>query len=411
MKNLTRIAGITVACSLALGLVIRAKSTVPAEKFVVSQQSTGSSTTVADTLSPDEEAAQFKEMNDLRKAGLLAPAKMPYCCDPTATVDPTLDRTLSEPDNPAPDTSPSVPETAQPGYVIGQGCTRGADGVLVCPPDQVAPIVSAVADRGSNAAGWFNRPVTVRFVSRDPLPSSGKPVPEFPPSVIVSSQGQDQLATSLPSCDPAGNCASGTSKISIDSVNPSIQVSVPANSATYLQGSIVLATYSCADTGSGIKPLTGCAAEVAVGASIDTSSIGPHSFLITANDIAGNNVVTTVNYAVVPAPTSTTTSTTTSPTTSTVSTTTTSPANSTTTILLTPSSTGVPVTISALQSLVSAMIAVNGVGNATPLNQKLASGQIAAFKNQVEVKCCLPTNGRWFTRAQADRLISLANAL
>ena len=402
MKNLARIAGITVGCSLAIGFLVRpAMEDRSQEKFVVAQQSPGSSTTVADTLTPDEQRAQFRRQRALMEAGLVPPAKMPLCCDPTHTIDPTLDQTPAEPDNPDISSSDTTPIGPRVGYVVGQGCTRGADGVLVCPPDQVSPIVSAIADRGSNGADWYSGPVTVSFISRDPLPSSGKPVPEFPSSVIVGSQGKDQLVTSLPSCDPAGNCSTGTLRVSIDSVNPSIRVSVPANSAIYLQGSSVLATYSCADTGSGIKPVNGCIADVAVGSPIDTSSVGPHTFVVTAIDIAGNTAATTVNYSVASAPTSTS-STTLPTTTSTVS---------TTTIPSTPSSTGVPVTISTLQSLVSAMVAANGVGNATPLNQKLASGQIAAFKSQVEVKCCLPTNGRWFTRAQADRLILLANAL
>lgn len=301
MKIIPRVAGITLACSLAVGLVIHGQSAAREEKIVVSQQSSGSTTTVADAMSPEEVRGRFKRMSDLIAVGLVPPAKTPYCCDPTSTIDPALDQTQAEPsDDTVPDPSPVVPDVPQSGrYVVGQGCTRGADAVLVCPPDQVPPIVSAIADRGSNGADWYRGSVTVSFISRDPLPTSGQALPKFPPPIVLSSEGQNQLVTSAPSCDPAGNCATGTLRVSIDSTNPTIQALVPANAASYVQGSVVPAGYTCSDVGSGINPEKGCSAEAAVGAPIDTTLIGSNSFTITATDVAGNTVVTTVDYLVV----------------------------------------------------------------------------------------------------------------
>ncbi len=324
MKNMTRIAGITVVCSLAVGFAIRqnTKNNVAEIPAVVSQQIPGPVTTVADTLTPEDYRAESRRLDALMKAGLVPPAKMPWCCDPTHTIDPTLDQTPAEPDTPDTSASETIPSVRRAGYIVGQGCTRGADGVLVCPPDRVPPIVSAIADRGSNGADWYNGPVTVSFISRDPLPTSGRALPEFPTSVVVASEGQNQLVTSAPSCDPAGNCATGTLKVSIDSVNPSLQVSVPASSASYIQGSVVSAAYGCNDQGSGLNPVDGCVALTAVGAPIDTAAIGRHTFKITATDVAGNTAERTVDYLVVPVPT-TTTSTTTSTTTTVEQTTTT----------------------------------------------------------------------------------------
>ena len=42
----------------------------------------------------------------------------------------------------------------------------------------------------------------------------------------------------------------------------------------------------------------------------------------------------------------------------------------------------------------------------------LASGcLLGAFINEVEAQCCVPDQGKRFTRDQADTLIQLANAL
>ncbi len=83
--------------------------------------------------------------------------------------------------------------------------------------------------------------------------------------------------------------------IVIDTTNPLITLTTPANNAVYTQGSTVHASYSCNDgSGSGIAS---CVGTVASGSPISTTN-GPHTFTVTAADKAGNGASTTVHYVV-----------------------------------------------------------------------------------------------------------------
>lgn len=63
-----------------------------------------------------------------------------------------------------------------------------------------------------------------------------------------------------------------------------------------------------------------------------------------------------------------------------------------------------------LADVLDSIIPQGGPGS-NGLYAKLASGNYAAFIDQVEAKCCLPSNGKLFTRAEANTLIDLASAL
>jgi hypothetical protein len=67
--------------------------------------------------------------------------------------------------------------------------------------------------------------------------------------------------------------------------------------------------------------------------------------------------------------------------------------------------------VAFVQAEVTRIINLNGVGNANTLNQLLASGNITGFISQVNQKCCLPANGKWFTQPQATYLIGLAGQI
>jgi branched-chain amino acid transport system substrate-binding protein len=63
-----------------------------------------------------------------------------------------------------------------------------------------------------------------------------------------------------------------------------------------------------------------------------------------------------------------------------------------------------------LADVLDSIIPQGGPGS-NGLYAKLAVGNYAAFIDQVEAKCCLPSNGKLFTRAEADTLIDRASAL
>lgn len=78
---------------------------------------------------------------------------------------------------------------------------------------------------------------------------------------------------------------------------PSAQISSPANGATYSQGQVIDAAYDCAEGARG-PGVASCAGTVAAGQPIDTSTLGTHSFTVTASSQDGQTAATTIHYTV-----------------------------------------------------------------------------------------------------------------
>ena len=77
---------------------------------------------------------------------------------------------------------------------------------------------------------------------------------------------------------------------------PSIAIAFPANGATYSQGQAISAVYSCgAGEGTGLKS---CAGPVANGALFDTSTLGQHTFTVSAEDTDSGRATQSVTYTV-----------------------------------------------------------------------------------------------------------------
>ncbi len=84
----------------------------------------------------------------------------------------------------------------------------------------------------------------------------------------------------------------------VDTIAPTIQISTPAQGATFQRGQDVKADYSCADqlNGTGVSS---CAGTVAAGARIDTASAGTKTFTVNASDNAGKKATLSKTYTVV----------------------------------------------------------------------------------------------------------------
>ncbi len=82
-----------------------------------------------------------------------------------------------------------------------------------------------------------------------------------------------------------------------DTTDPVITVTTPAEGASYTQGQVVNASYSCTDEEGG-SGLLACNGTVANGAAIDTATPGAKSVTVSAADNAGNTASKTVNYTV-----------------------------------------------------------------------------------------------------------------
>ena len=128
--------------------------------------------------------------------------------------------------------------------------TNNADDVYVYGylPDGTAPTVMGTPDRAPNTAGWYDNNVTINWQATDPAPSSGDPTD--PPDTTADQEGVHTY-TSAQSCDPAGNCATGSLELKIDKTNP--VASNPSLSANpQVEGNETTLSIDAADAASGV---------------------------------------------------------------------------------------------------------------------------------------------------------------
>jgi hypothetical protein len=110
-----------------------------------------------------------------------------------------------------------------------------------------------------------------------------------------------KIESAFLSQDTKGNVGYSTDKGTLftsltgDSQPPEVTIASPINNATYTFGQSVPASFACSDDG-GVSSCVGN--PVANGATVDTSSLGQHSFSVAATDLTGNTVTVTVNYTV-----------------------------------------------------------------------------------------------------------------
>jgi len=104
--------------------------------------------------------------------------------------------------------------------------------------------------------------------------------------------------------DVAGQTATDTVTVTVAAAigPPTATITTPANGATYTQGQVVDASYTCADAsnGPGLKSGTaGCSGTVADGAAINTATLGAQTFKVTATSTDGQTTTETSDYTVV----------------------------------------------------------------------------------------------------------------
>jgi hypothetical protein len=95
---------------------------------------------------------------------------------------------------------------------------------------------------------------------------------------------------------------SGVSGANVDAVftyAPTETINSPASGATYTRGQSLVASYSCASSTAGAPS---CSGPVPNGGTIDTSSIGPAQFTVSATDANGVTTTTTSSYTIVAPP-------------------------------------------------------------------------------------------------------------
>lgn len=166
------------------------------------------------------------------------------------------------------------------------------------------PVLSG-DDAGAAAATWRQSDGTNVRIAAAIRPAGGS----WPASpTFISTMGAEAESASAV-IDSTGLAAAvwieggfhGVAKAAMsDGIVPTATITTPPDGATYQQGSVVAADYSCADDLPG--QLASCSGSVPDGAPIATSTAGPASFAVTGTDRAGNIATVTHSYTVEAAP-------------------------------------------------------------------------------------------------------------
>ena len=181
--------------------------------------------------------------------------------------------------------------------VAGNTTTAGPFGPFNI--DTVAPSVGCGAPSGTlGSGGWYISDVSVACTASDA--TSGLATPADAAFTLATSGEGSRSIGARSVNDVAGNASStgGFGPFNVDLFDPTVTISSPSDGATFMLGSPVSVAFSCGDTagGSGVDT---CAGTTADGSALDTSSVGAHSFSVTATDHAGRTTTVSHTYSVV----------------------------------------------------------------------------------------------------------------
>jgi hypothetical protein len=165
--------------------------------------------------------------------------------------------------------------------------------------DVTPPTVGHILSLQPNVNGWYKTDVVIDWQATDPPPSSG--TPSDPPNTTASTQGANVTYTSAQSCDPAGNCATGSVQLSIDKTIPT--VSNPMAPAVKFRNQTATVSATATDALSGVwngefyldtDPGQGNGTAMTLSGSTISGTIGTnvasgmHTIFIRSRDRAGN---------------------------------------------------------------------------------------------------------------------------
>ena len=131
------------------------------------------------------------------------------------------------------------------------------------------------------------------------------PVPNGSP-IDTSTPGQHTFSVTATDTDGQATTATSTYTVAAAAAGPpSASIATPANGASFTQGQVVNAAFSCqAGANGGVLQTgtNGCSGPVPNGSPIDTPTPGQHSFSVTATDTDGQAATATSTYTVRAAP-------------------------------------------------------------------------------------------------------------
>ena len=175
--------------------------------------------------------------------------------------------------------------------IDASGNVAGEHFVVTVEDTSIPTILGRVAP-SSNANGWNNTDVAVTFTCSD-IASS---IVTCDGDSTLAREGDRQSVGGI-AIDSVGNIATATlTGINIDKTPPVVIIKSPAQGAEFLLSEPVLTDWEVRDSLSGVDKATGTAQP---GLAVDTSSLGPHEFSLTATDRAGNSTTASHTYTVV----------------------------------------------------------------------------------------------------------------
>jgi hypothetical protein len=161
--------------------------------------------------------------------------------------------------------------------------------------DTTAPTATASASANNSpyaADTWTKYDVTVSYGCDD---GTGSGVASTGLDDVVTDEGIT-ASVSGDCTDNVGNTSTAAfGPIKIDKTGPLVNLLTPGDGASYLLNSVVASGYSCSDALAGLST---CSGTTASGANVETGTVGPHSFVVSALDLVGNSTTVSHNYAV-----------------------------------------------------------------------------------------------------------------
>jgi hypothetical protein len=187
---------------------------------------------------------------------------------------------------PADTTAPSITFSTSP------AAADGNNGWFVSSPVTLTVHASDVDDNVSSIDCTIDG-IAVSLTNTNGIGSSGTATGDF----VFTFDGD--YNASCTATDSNGNTTdpAATTEVKVDATDPAVAITTPPDGASYVLNEVVNADYGCSDATSG-SGLLSCVGDVPDGSAIDTSTVGPHSFTVNAEDNAGNTSSATNTYTV-----------------------------------------------------------------------------------------------------------------
>ncbi|HYK05317.1 MAG TPA: hypothetical protein VE974_26440 [Thermoanaerobaculia bacterium] len=166
--------------------------------------------------------------------------------------------------------------------------------------DPTPPTITAYAMPAANDHGWRPAPVMVAFQCTDY--QSGIAV--CPPSIVVTTDGAGQTFSGQAK-DVAGNTATASVTINVDSAAPSLAITAPGQGASLMTSAVAISG-TVSDALAGLDTVTCNGGPAAISGSGFTCTMnfedGSRSVTVVATDKAGNTTTQTVSFGVLTLP-------------------------------------------------------------------------------------------------------------